>query len=339
MNPRNTGILFLVALLVVGGVWWSENVRKDRVQEAEAEARTLFPDTDAEDVSFVLVETTDRRSARLERRDGLFRLVEPLDFAADRVSVEGIVNALAEVRSDAVIESPQDPTVYGLGAEASTIRFGSSEGEHVLRLERELTKLSRQREERRRRRNRRDVPVLSIVGYTNGGKSTLLRALTKSDVLVEDKMFATLDPTSRRLRFPREREVIITDTVGFIRDLPRDLVSAFHATLEELSDAGLLLHLIDAAAPDLERRIKAVRDVLEEIGLGDAPELLVFNQIDRLPDGAGQALAARFGGIAVSALNRTGLRDLLIRAEQILWSEEAANTDPSRSWTFIAEGA
>jgi GTP-binding protein HflX len=183
------------------------------------------------------------------------------------------------------------------------------------------------------------VPVLSIVGYTNAGKSTLLRALTKRDVLIEDKMFATLDPTSRRLRFPREREVIITDTVGFIRDLPQDLVSAFHATLEELSDAGLLLHVIDAAAPDLERRIKAVRDILDNISLGDTPELLVLNQIDRLPDGAGQALAAKFGGIAVSALDRTGLRKLLIRAEQILWSEEAADAGRSRSRAFIAEGA
>jgi GTP-binding protein HflX len=211
--------------------------------------------------------------------------------------------------------------------------------DRVHRLERELAKLGKQREERRRRRNRRDVPVLSIVGYTNAGKSTLLNALTKSDVLIEDKMFATLDPTSRRLRFPREREVIITDTVGFIRDLPQDLVSAFRATLEELGDAGLLLHVIDAATPDLERRVTAVRGILEEIGLGETPELLVFNQVDRLPDGAGQALAAQHGGVAVSALDGTGLRELLIRAEQILWSEEAADDDRSRSWAFIAEGA
>jgi GTP-binding protein HflX len=120
-------------------------------------------------------------------------------------------------------------------------------------------------------------------------------------------MFATLDPTSRRLRFPRDQEAIVTDTVGFIRDLPRDLVTAFRATLEELTSADLLLHVVDAAGPDLERRIEAVREVLGELGLGETPELLVFNQIDRLPPGAGAALAARHGGVAVSALRRQGL--------------------------------
>ena len=148
------------------------------------------------------------------------------------------------------------------------------------------------------------MPILSIVGYTNAGKSTLLRSLTDTDVHVADAMFATLDPTSRRLRFPREREVIITDTVGFIRDLPEDLVAAFRATLEELEDADLLLHVVDAAAPDFERRIEAVREVLEEIGLGHTPELLVFNQIDRLPPRVGAAIARaprRRGGVRARA--------------------------------------
>jgi GTP-binding protein HflX len=134
-------------------------------------------------------------------------------------------------------------------------------------------------------------------------------------------MFATLDPTSRRLRFPREREVIITDTVGFIRDLPADLVAAFRATLEELTDADLLLHVVDASAPDLERRIAAVREVLDGIGLGDTRELLVFNQIDRLPRGVGEAIASRMGGVAVSALRGEGLTGLLARAEGMLWDD------------------
>ena len=190
--------------------------------------------------------------------------------------------------------------------------------DRVTRLERELTKLGKQRENRRQRRGRRDVPVLSIVGYTNAGKSTLLRALTKTDVHVADKMFATLDPVSRRLRFPREREVIITDTVGFIRDLPPDLVTAFRATLEELADASLLLHVVDASAPDCERHIETVRRVLDQIGIA-APELLVFNQIDKLGNGEGETLARRYGGVAVSALERTGLPALLERAEQTLW--------------------
>ena len=193
--------------------------------------------------------------------------------------------------------------------------------DRVTRLERELTTLGRQRKNRRQRRGRRDVPVLSIVGYTNAGKSTLLRALTKTDVHVADTMFATLDPVSRRLRFPREREVIITDTVGFIRDLPPDLVTAFRATLEELADASLLLHVVDASTPDWERRIDAVHGVLSDIGR-EAPELLVFNQADKLEHGEGEALARRYGGVAISALKRTGLRTLLERAGQTLWAED-----------------
>jgi GTPase len=207
----------------------------------------------------------------------------------------------------------------------------------VARLERELAHLRSQRESRRKRRARREVPVLSIVGYTNAGKSTLLRALTKTDVHVEDVMFATLDPTSRRLRFPQEREVIITDTVGFIRDLPEDLVAAFRATLEELEDADLLLHVVDAGTPDFERRIEAVRDVLREIGLGDTPELLVFNQIDRLPPSMGAAIATRHGGVPVSALTRSGLSDLIERAEQELWYERRAEETGAVA-SAVAEG-
>jgi GTP-binding protein HflX len=149
-----------------------------------------------------------------------------------------------------------------------------------------------------------------------------LRALTESDVHVEDKMFATLDPVSRRLRFPREREVIITDTVGFIRDLPRELMAAFKATLEELSDASLLLHVVDVASPDLERRMVAVRKILDDLELGDAPELLVFNQADRLPPGEAEAIAERLGGVAVSALEKRGLAELLTQAEKLLWSRD-----------------
>lgn len=194
--------------------------------------------------------------------------------------------------------------------------------DRITRLEREAKRLTKQREGRRRKRGRRGVPVLSIVGYTNAGKSTLLSALTQSEVHIEDKMFATLDPVSRRLRFPREREVIITDTVGFIRDLPEDLVAAFHATLEELRDASLLMHVVDAATPDIDRRIEAVRGVLGELGFDQKPELLVFNQVDRMPEEEATALANRYDAIPVSALKGTGLRDLLVRAEEILWDDD-----------------
>jgi GTP-binding protein HflX len=211
--------------------------------------------------------------------------------------------------------------------------------DRITRLERDLDRLAKQREGRRKRRGRREVPVLSIVGYTNAGKSTLLRALTQTDVFVEDKMFATLDPVSRRLRFPREREVIITDTVGFIRDLPEDLVAAFHATLEELRDASVLIHVVDAASPDFDRRIEAVRGVLSELGLGEKPELLVFNQIDRLPEGSGPVLERRHGCVAVSALERRGLENLLQRAEKLLWDEQSGDEGGSDSLAWVAQRA
>ncbi|HEX5067569.1 MAG TPA: GTPase HflX [Myxococcota bacterium] len=200
--------------------------------------------------------------------------------------------------------------------------------DRISRLERELEKLRSQRDSRRKRRTRRELPVLSIVGYTNAGKSTLISALTKTDVHAAPQMFATLDPTSRRLRFPDDREVIVTDTVGFIRDLPRDLVAAFLATLEELRDADLLLHLVDAASPEPERRIDAVRKVLDEIGVASTPELLVFNQVDRLAPGVGDAIAARHGGVAISALTGQGLSELVRRAEAMLSSAERTHREP-----------
>jgi len=214
--------------------------------------------------------------------------------------------------------------------------------ERVARLERELEKLRDQRESRRRQRARRGIPVLSIVGYTNAGKSTLLKALTNTEAHVADALFATLDPASRRLRFPRDREVIITDTVGFIRDLPPELVTAFRATLEELTDADLLLHVVDVATPDWERRIATVRQVLDEIGISGAPELLVFNQIDRLPAGEAAALLQNQTGVAISALKRIGLQDLLSDAEELLWAEAdhpiEDNRERKRIPPFAADG-
>jgi GTP-binding protein HflX len=210
--------------------------------------------------------------------------------------------------------------------------------DRVQRLERELGRLRKQREARRRRRTRRELPILSIVGYTNAGKSTLLRALTASPVHVADRMFATLDPTSRRLRFPREREVIVTDTVGFIRDLPPDLMAAFRATLEEIADASLLLHVVDAASGDLERRIAAVHETLDAIGLGDTPELLVMNRIDLLPPGVGAAIAERHGGVAVSALRGEGLRELVARADAMLEHAERREPEDRVSLALAAQG-
>jgi GTP-binding protein HflX len=193
--------------------------------------------------------------------------------------------------------------------------------DRITALERRLANLSQDRQLRRRQRNERGLPVLSIVGYTNAGKSTLLNALTDSSVLVEDKLFATLDPTSRRLRFPRDREVIITDTVGFIRDLPKDLVAAFSATLEELSDADLLLHVVDAADPRRDQQVAAVEAILSQLGLGEKRRLLVYNKVDRLPPGEGAGLAHQADGVAVSAATRLGIPELLHRCDRLLWAE------------------
>ncbi len=152
--------------------------------------------------------------------------------------------------------------------------------EKINRLEKDIDGLSRQRQERRKERLRRDVPIISLVGYTNAGKSTLLNTLTQSKVYVEKKMFATLDPTSRRLRLPIDQEVIINDTVGFIRDLPDALVAAFRATLEEIADSNLLIHVVDASNPQLMAQIDSVEKILLDLKLSEIPRLLVLNKAD-----------------------------------------------------------
>jgi GTP-binding protein HflX len=191
--------------------------------------------------------------------------------------------------------------------------------ERIARLNNEWKAMRGQREDRRKLRNARGVPVVSIVGYTNAGKSTLLNHLTHSRVAVEDRLFATLDPSSRRLRFPREREVIVTDTVGFIKDLPADLMKAFEATLEELQDADLLLHVIDASSPRMEDQIKTVESILEKLGLRMIPTLLLLNKIDRVDPGEIPGLLRSHKGIPISALDPKTFRPLLERMEKLLW--------------------
>jgi GTP-binding protein HflX len=190
--------------------------------------------------------------------------------------------------------------------------------ERIRKLERQIDQLSKSRDVRRRRRREQPIPILSIIGYTNAGKSTLLNALTNSEVEAADRLFMTLDPTSRRLRFPREGDVIITDTVGFIADLPKDLVAAFRATLEELEDADLLLHVVDVADEHLEAKYRAVEELLGELGLTDIPRLVVMNKADLAPPGQAESLARRYGGVAVSARRRAGLAGLIEIAEERL---------------------
>lgn len=194
--------------------------------------------------------------------------------------------------------------------------------DRIAALERQIDKLSKQRDLRRRRRRDEQIPVLSIIGYTNAGKSTLLNALTRSKVKAADRLFMTLDPTSRRLRFPREGEVVITDTVGFLSDLPEDLVNAFRATLEELADADLLLHVLDAADPKLDEKKEAVEKLLEELELDHIPQLLVLNKVDLVAEGRVRNLVERYGGVAVSATKKKGLRDLIAAAEEEISPKE-----------------
>ena len=190
----------------------------------------------------------------------------------------------------------------------------------IAHLKQELEKIRAHRSRYRDRRRRRGLPVVSIVGYTNAGKSTLLNALANSDVLVENKLFATLDPTTRRVELPGRGVVLFTDTVGFIQKLPTQLIAAFRATLEEVGEADLLLHVMDITHPQVMRHARAVCETLEEIGAAHKSTINVLNKIDRLPNPeAASSLLSEFpNSIAISAFERKGLASLLTRVEGIL---------------------
>lgn len=190
--------------------------------------------------------------------------------------------------------------------------------ERLEKLEEKLKAVSRERHQRRERRRKRDLPVISLVGYTNAGKSTLLNTLTDSAITAEDKLFATLDPTSRRLRFPQDLEVIITDTVGFIRHLPKELLKAFKSTLEELSEADLLVHVIDVSNPVFREQMKVVEDLLGELELANIPTLKVFNKVDRLEPAEAAALAGQYEGVPLSALDSGTFGPFLAKAQQMV---------------------
>ena len=190
--------------------------------------------------------------------------------------------------------------------------------ERLHRLTQELDQVRAERRVRRGPRQRHGLPIISIVGYTNAGKSTLLNTLTRSEVVAENRLFATLDPTSRRLRFPKEREVIITDTVGFIRDLPQDLLEAFKATLEELEDADLLLHVIDLSNPRFEEQMQAVDTILASLDLAGKPVLKVFNKMDLVDPEAAAWHSRQHDGVAISAVDPGTLEPLLTRLEETI---------------------
>ena len=193
--------------------------------------------------------------------------------------------------------------------------------ERIHRLERQVEVLRGGRRQKRALRERKDMPVISIVGYTNAGKTTLLNALTNSHAWAANQPFATLDPMSRRLRFPEDREVIITDTVGFIRHLPRELIAAFRATLEELRSADLLLHVVDVSHPHYEEQMAAVEGLLKELEIDHTPVLIVFNKQDRVSPLLTQNLCRLYDAVAVEARNPATLPALIARVQSILWGQ------------------
>ncbi len=189
----------------------------------------------------------------------------------------------------------------------------------ITKLRRDIAELTTAREVKRAGRERSGVPQVALAGYTNAGKSTLMNAMTSAGVLVADQLFATLDPTVRRLRLPGGRRATVTDTVGFVRKLPHDLVEAFRSTLEEVSLAPLVLHVADASAPDVEEQVAAVREVLGEIGAGALPEVLALNKMDLLSEVERARVGRRFpDAVPVSALTGEGVEALIERVEATL---------------------
>ena len=190
----------------------------------------------------------------------------------------------------------------------------------IQHLKADLEKVRSQRALQRNRRRSQDIPVAALVGYTNAGKSTLFNALTTAGVMESSALFATLDPVTRRVRLPSGQNVLMSDTVGFIHKLPPTVVAAFHATLEELHDADILLHVVDVTHKNMRQHIGVVEEILNDLGLREKPDLLVFNKMDLLPDDS-ELLNNEDDdgeGTMVSAVTRQGLDELLARVDHLL---------------------
>jgi len=190
--------------------------------------------------------------------------------------------------------------------------------DRISRLKKEIIKIRKQRTQQKSRRRRKNLPIISIVGYTNAGKSTLLNTLTQSNIIAANRLFATLDPSSRRLRFPRDTEVIITDTVGFIQNLPKELMEAFHATLEELSEADIILHVIDISNPRYIQQKESVEKILTQLNLDKIPTIYVFNKLDKVDLEQFDNRWFLNQGIAVSAIKKQSLIPLVEKLEAMV---------------------
>ena len=190
----------------------------------------------------------------------------------------------------------------------------------ITQLKKEIDKIRKQRLQQKARRKRKDLPIISIVGYTNAGKSTLLNTLTQSKIIAANRLFATLDPSSRRLRFPKDTEVIITDTVGFIQHLPKALMEAFHATLEELRDADIILHVVDISNPRFKQQMEAVESIMSRLKLSTIPSMYVFNKIVRVNMEEFEDKWLINNGICVSARDRGTLEPLVEKLEYMVKS-------------------
>ncbi|HBT49554.1 MAG: GTPase HflX [Caldanaerobacter subterraneus] len=300
------------------------------IGKGKLEELKMFVENQQADLVIVNDELTGTQIKNLEDALGV-KIVDRtnliLDIFAKRArSKEGMLQVeLAQLKY-------RLPRLVGLGGQLSRLGGGigtRGPGETKLEVDRrhirnrikaieeKLEELEKHRNLQRQRRKKNQIPVVAIVGYTNAGKSTLLNALTGADAYVEDKLFATLDPTARKLVLPSGREVILTDTVGFIRKLPHDLVEAFKSTLEEVKYADLLLHVIDVTSPDMDEKIKVVEKVLSDLGAIETPRINVYNKIDLLeivPSGNNR-------DIYISAKNKIGLDRLLEAIERELFKE------------------
>ncbi len=289
------------------------------------ELRELAEQLDIDVVVFddELTPAQQRNLEKLFACDVVDRVALILDiFAAHATSQEGMVQVeLAQLRYRLPRLRGRGLTLNQQGAGIGTRGPGETQLEvdrrrilsRAAKLERDLDRLARTRVTQRKARRRRAVRTVALVGYTNAGKSTLLNQLTHADILVEDRLFSTLDPTTRRLRLPGGETIVVSDTVGFVRRLPHQLVESFRSTLEEVVDADLLLHVVDASSFDAEAQITAVRAVLREIGADGVPELLVVNKCDVAQDGVVAELLARRDAVAISARGGVGFPALLDR--------------------------